>query len=133
VFYETNKGFPPRIVVKMREPAWRKAIDRGMEFAAFDEVQPIEKLVTSLEAISLDAFKGNFLYSPIPGEVFQAMYAPTVRRLDLSLSQLVRAPDGKGSASYTHSKIRAIASSSRSPFFRLGGGCTCRARSCIAA
>lgn len=95
VFYEASKTFPPRIVVKMMEPAWRAAIDRGMEFTAFDEVRPIEKLIPILEAISLDAFKGNFLYSPIPAEVFQALYSPIVQKLDLSLSQLVRAPDGE--------------------------------------
>jgi GNAT superfamily N-acetyltransferase len=95
VFYETDETFPPRRVVKMREPAWRAAVDRGMEFAAFDEVRPIEELVPILEDISRAAFEGSFLYSPIPGQVFQAIYSPIVRRLDLSLSYVVRAPDGK--------------------------------------
>jgi N-acetylglutamate synthase-like GNAT family acetyltransferase len=95
VFYETSKTMPTRAVAQIWEPAWRTAVDRGMEFVAFDEVRPVEELIPMVEAITLDAFKGNFLYSPIPSEVFQAMYAPIVQRLDLSLSQVVRAPDGK--------------------------------------
>jgi GNAT superfamily N-acetyltransferase len=94
-FFEASKTFPPSIVVKMMEPAWRAAVDRGMEFTAFDEVQPVENLIPTLAAISLEAFKGNFLFSPIPAEAFQALYSPIVQKLDLSLSQLVRAPDGK--------------------------------------
>jgi len=95
VFYETSKAFPTRSVAKIWEPAWRTAIDRGMEFVAFDDVQPVETLIPIVEAITFDAFKENFLYSPIRSEVFQAMYAPIVKRLDLSLSHLVRAPDGE--------------------------------------
>ncbi|HZM76536.1 MAG TPA: GNAT family N-acetyltransferase [Candidatus Limnocylindrales bacterium] len=94
-FYATTTTFPPQIVVKMMEPAWRAAIDRGLEFIAFDEVRPVEKLIPIIEAISLEAFKENFLYSPVPGEVFEALYSPAVQKVDLSLSLLVRAPDGQ--------------------------------------
>jgi GNAT superfamily N-acetyltransferase len=95
VFYELNEQFPPRIVVKMMEPAWKASTDMGFEFVAFDQIQPIQELVPIIEAMSFDAFKGNLLYSPILGEVFQALYSPIVQKLDLSLSYLVRTPEGK--------------------------------------
>lgn len=95
VFYQTSEEFPLRVMAELVEPAWRAAIDRGMEFTAFDEVRPVEKLTSILDAITRDAFKDNFLFSPIPGEVFQALYSPVVQKTDLSLSQLVRAPDGQ--------------------------------------
>jgi len=94
VFYETSETFQPRTVVRMMEPVWRAAVEAGMEFVAFDEVRPAGRLIPILEAITLDAFKDNFLYAPIPSEAFEALYAPLVQRLDLSLSQLVRGPDG---------------------------------------
>jgi N-acetylglutamate synthase-like GNAT family acetyltransferase len=94
-FYEATEACPLRAVVESLAPAWRAATDRGMEFVPFSEVRPVDRLLPIIEAITFDAFEGNFLYSPIPAGVFRTVYSPMVGRHDLSLSQLVRTPDGE--------------------------------------
>ncbi len=62
----------------------KKATDRGFTFRYFDEPSLLDKEVPILHRLSMEGFKDNFLFEPIPLELFRQLYVPLAKKADLS-------------------------------------------------
>ncbi len=78
------------------KPAYDGALAAGYTFRTVEPIQFLEKDVPVLYEISSQGFKDNFLFEPIPFEVFRALYVPIAGKSDLSLSHIAFDKDGKG-------------------------------------
>lgn len=77
------------------QPAYERALGRGFQFRMFDSQRVMETEVPALYEVSMQGFKDNFLFEPIPFEAFRSLYVPIAGKLDLSLSHLALSPEGK--------------------------------------
>ena len=63
-----------------------KAQSFGFTFRPFDSAKVMEQEVPILFDISMEGFRDNFLFEPIPFESFRALYVPIAGKMDLGLS-----------------------------------------------
>ncbi|MES2962351.1 MAG: hypothetical protein V4760_00580 [Bdellovibrionota bacterium] len=75
------------------EPSYEKANDAGFVFRPFESARVLEKEVPILYDISMEGFRENFMFEPIPYQAFQALYVPIAGKLDLGLSYVASHPD----------------------------------------
>jgi hypothetical protein len=73
---------------EVTRPAYEKALKLGCTFRPFDSKKVMEVEVPVLYDISMDGFRDNFLFEPIPFEAFQALYVPVAGKLDLGLAHM---------------------------------------------
>ena len=74
---------------------YEKAVSLGYTFRSFDNAHLLDREVPILYDISMESFRDNFLFEPIPFEMFRALYVPAANKVDMSLSHFVCDPNGK--------------------------------------
>lgn len=70
-----------------------KASAAGFTFRSFDSSRVMEQEVPILYDISMEGFRENFLFEPIPYQAVQALYVPIAGKLDLGLSVIASHPE----------------------------------------
>lgn len=73
---------------------YEEALKNGFKFREVrkDEVKEDIKILYEL---SMKAFTDNYLFAPIPFELFESIYVPSFQSLDLRLSCILEDPQGK--------------------------------------
>ncbi|MGH7323970.1 MAG: GNAT family N-acetyltransferase [Candidatus Rokuibacteriota bacterium] len=82
------------LVVATTGLAHDQARDKGLSFRPLDAAR-LEAELAVLYALSMEAFGENFLFEPIPLEVFRALYVAGVARLAEPLIHFVLDPQGR--------------------------------------
>lgn len=82
------------LIVRTTGLAWEQARADGFGFRPFDAGR-LETEMRTLYALSLEAFNDNFLFEPIPFDVFRAVYVAGVARLAEPLVHFVLDPGGR--------------------------------------
>jgi GNAT superfamily N-acetyltransferase len=91
---------PARFIERMK-PAWDRAIASGYRFRSWNSERLLESEVPILHEISMRGFRGNFLFEPLPLELFRELYVPLTRKRagtggdPLALSAFVVSPEGR--------------------------------------
>ncbi|MCM2280671.1 MAG: GNAT family N-acetyltransferase [Bdellovibrionaceae bacterium] len=86
---ENLRGF-----AEQTEPAYQAALKRGYTFRPWNAAAILEDEVPLLHKFSLDGFRPNFLFEPIPLESFRQLYVPLAKKANLSLANFVVDPQG---------------------------------------
>lgn len=92
----------------------------GFVFKPID-VQNIDHEIKVLYELSMKGFTENYLFAPIPFELFKELYVPSFKNADLRMSCIMYSPDGKPAGfNFTfHEEDRAVIKSlCVSPEFR---------------
>jgi GNAT superfamily N-acetyltransferase len=76
--------------VRHTAPARAAAEAAGYRFQRLDTADEIGVLMEEIHRLSMGAFRDNYLFEPIPLEMFRAMYAGAAASRDCSLSHIVR-------------------------------------------
>lgn len=66
----------------------------GFTFRPID-VQNLESEIKTLYDLSMKGFTENYLFAPIPYELFKELYVPSFKNADLRMSCIMYSPDGK--------------------------------------
>ncbi len=74
-------------ILRQTQVDYANALRQGFRIRKLDAAQLLEKEVPILYEISMQAFKKNHLFEPVPFEFFRELYVPFARKLD-SNSQL---------------------------------------------
>jgi GNAT superfamily N-acetyltransferase len=81
------------------QPHATRARELGYSIRPFDAENLLEREVPILHRISMESFQSNFLFEPLPLELFRELYVPIAaskgKALDLSLSNFILDPQGK--------------------------------------
>lgn len=80
---------------ELTRPAFEKATAKGYSFRSFNAERVLEVEVPLLYKFSMEGFKQNFLFEPIPFEAFRQLYVPLAKKANLSLANFVLDPEGK--------------------------------------
>jgi hypothetical protein len=84
----------PAMLEGTRE-AHERALAQGYRFREFKADGFLESEVPRLHAISMEAFKDNLLFEPIPLEIFRSLYLPMAKQLVPSLTCFALDPAGR--------------------------------------
>lgn len=74
---------------------YQKALSLGYTFRGWDGANVLEKEVPILHTISNEGFAQNFLFQPLPLELFRQLYVPLANKFDFSYSFFCLNPQGK--------------------------------------
>ncbi len=92
---EHGAGSSVAVTAELMKPAYDNAIAEGFVFRAFKLGEELLEEAPDLYAVNMEGFSGNFLFEPIPFEVYRATLTGLVGKIDLGMSYWVLAPDGK--------------------------------------
>ncbi len=74
--------------------AYEAALAKGYAFRPFNAERVLEDEVPLLHKFSMEGFKKNFLFEPIPLEAFRRLYVPLAKKANLTLANFVVDPAG---------------------------------------
>ncbi len=66
------------------QAAYGSALQDGYTFRAWDATALLDKEVPILHRLSNEGFKGNFLFQPLPLEMFRQLYVPIANKFDFT-------------------------------------------------
>lgn len=92
---EHGAGASVAVTAALMKPAYDNAIAEGFVFRAFKQGEELLEEAPNLYAVNMAGFAGNFLFEPIPFEIYRATLTGLVGKVDLGMSFWVLAPDGK--------------------------------------
>jgi ribosomal protein S18 acetylase RimI-like enzyme len=75
------------------EREYQQAQEQGWLFKSLADMD-MEQAIKDIYDLSMAGFTDNYLFSPIPYELFRSIYVPSFQGLDLRMSCLQYAPDG---------------------------------------
>lgn len=81
-------------VIEKTKSSHEQALAAGYKIRNLDSANLIAKEVPMLYEISMQGFKDNFLFEPIPLDAFKQLYVPIANKADISLARAVT--DAKG-------------------------------------
>jgi len=93
---EGHPGFGD-FVARLR-PHWSRAKDLGYRFRRLDPAALMEREVPILHSLSMRGFAANFLFEPLPLQLFKQLYVPTAAKTTSrseELSGFVISPAGE--------------------------------------
>jgi GNAT superfamily N-acetyltransferase len=92
---------PSKFVEAMR-PSWDRAIAAGYRFRKWDAASLLEREVPILHSLSMQGFRDNFLFEPLPESIFRELYVPLTEKragseaeATLALSAFILSPEGR--------------------------------------
>lgn len=83
-------------LVRRLSPSGERTRLAGYSLREFDRDRVLEREVPILHGLSMVGFRDNFLFEPIPLEIFRQLYVPLVSgKVDLSLCRFLLDPQGR--------------------------------------
>lgn len=79
--------------IEKLKPAYDAAMGKGYHFRSFDQDFRVE--LPALYRITLDAFEDNYLFEPIPEDLFSQLYVAIINKEKKDLSHVILDPDGR--------------------------------------
>ena len=80
--------------VEKTKTAYGHCLNQEYHFRNFDSECFLERDIPILYEMSMECFKGNYLFEPISLEAFRALYVPIVDKMDHTLGKICFAKDG---------------------------------------
>ncbi|MCM2321760.1 MAG: GNAT family N-acetyltransferase [Oligoflexia bacterium] len=90
-----SQAFSLEGLAEKTAPDRERALAAGYTLRELDSGALLEKEVPILHRISMECFKDNFLFQPLPFELFRQLYVPIAGKADFRLSRFVVDPNGR--------------------------------------
>lgn len=74
---------------------YERALSLGYKIRPMERAHLLDGQLPILHRISMESFSKNFLFEPIPLEIFRELYVPLADKADLSLACFILGPEGK--------------------------------------
>lgn len=90
---EHGAGASVALTAEAMRPAYESALAAGFTFRPFKQGEAVLEEAPELYEVNMKGFSGNFLFEPIPFEVYRATLTGIAGKIDLGMSFWVRTPE----------------------------------------
>jgi hypothetical protein len=90
---EHGAGATVALTAEAMRPAYERALADGYTFRPFKQGEAVLEEAAELYDVNMKGFSGNFLFEPIPFEVYRATLTGIAGKIDLGMCFWVRTPE----------------------------------------